>query len=93
MEEKARAVAELFRVLANEKRLLVLCALADGPLEVHSIADRVPGVSKSGLSQHLAALRHAGLVADEKHGLYVTYSIADERVTRLLDTVKREFCD
>ncbi len=28
MEEKARAVAELSRVLANEKRLLVLCALA-----------------------------------------------------------------
>lgn len=92
IEEKAREVAGLFRALANEKRLLVLCALADGPLEVHEIAERAPAMSKSGLSQHLAALRQAGLVVDEKHGLYVTYAVADDKVLRLLETVKREFC-
>lgn len=92
MEEKARAVADLLKVLANENRLFILCALADGPREVHEIAEKLPGLSKSGLSQHLASLRHAGLVSDEKHGLYVTYSIADERVLRLLETMKREFC-
>lgn len=93
IEEKAREVAALFHALANEKRLLVLCALADGPLEVHEIAESMPEMSKSGLSQHLAALRQAGLVMSEKHGLYVTYSVADDKVLRLLETVKREFCE
>ena len=39
MEEKAKKIAELLKLLANEHRLLILCALVQGPLtvgEIHS---------------------------------------------------------
>ncbi len=34
MEEKAKKIAELLKILANEHRLLILCALMQGPLAV-----------------------------------------------------------
>ena len=34
MEEKAKNIAELLKILANEHRLLILCALGKGPLTV-----------------------------------------------------------
>ena len=32
MEEQAKKIADLFKLLANEHRLLILCALLKGPL-------------------------------------------------------------
>lgn len=93
MEERAREVAELFRILSNEKRLLILCALLDGPLTVGQIAEHVDGISLPGISQHLTALRGAGIVSSTKEGQHVVCSIADARISSLFDTVKREFCD
>ena len=33
MEEKAKKIAELLKILANEHRLLILCALMQGRLQ------------------------------------------------------------
>lgn len=92
MEEQAKEVAQVFKVLSNEKRLLIMCALFDGPLTVNEIAERVPGISLPGISQHLTALRNAGVISSEKHGQHVVCSIADPRFEALFDVVKREFC-
>ena len=40
LEEQARQVAELLGRLANENRLLILCALEDGPKTVGQIGKR-----------------------------------------------------
>ncbi|HHY53412.1 MAG TPA: winged helix-turn-helix transcriptional regulator, partial [Clostridiales bacterium] len=45
MEENAKRVAELLKVLANENRLLILCALMSGPKTVSEIAPYVPGIT------------------------------------------------
>ncbi len=42
MEEQAKTIAELLKLLANEHRLLILCALIKGQLTVGDIHKCVP---------------------------------------------------
>ncbi|RNL20602.1 hypothetical protein DMP07_03170 [Slackia faecicanis] len=59
---------------------------------VAQIAEHVPGISLPGPSQHLAALKAAGVLSSEKQGQRVAYSLADERIARLMAQVRRDFC-
>lgn len=92
MEEKAKQVAELLKLLANESRLLLLCALLEHPMTVGELGEHTPKIGQSALSQHLHALRSAGLVADRRNGQYVVYSVADERVRVLLAVLREQYC-
>ena len=42
MEEQAKRIAELLRLLANEHRLLILCALMEGPRTVGELHTFTP---------------------------------------------------
>ena len=42
MEEQAKKIAELLKLLANEHRLLILCALIQGKLTVGEIHKHAP---------------------------------------------------
>ncbi len=88
---EAKQVAELLKLLANENRLLLLCALLERPMTVGELGEHTP-TSASALSQHLHALRSAGLVADQRRGQYVVYSVADERVRVLLAVLREQYC-
>lgn len=44
MEEKAKKIAELLKLLANEQRLLILCALIKEPLSVGKIHEFTPNI-------------------------------------------------
>lgn len=92
MREQAREIAKLMGQLANENRLLVLCALLEGPKTVGELAEEVPDISGPALSQHLHKLREGGLIRAEKHAQFVQYSIRDERLRSLMDVLKREYC-
>ena len=89
--EDARALAGLLGLLANENRLLLLCALLDGPRTVGELAGEVP-VSLPALSQHLHRLRDAGLVESEKQGQFVRYSLLDQRLRAVIAVLRREYC-
>ncbi len=93
MEEKAKKIAELLKLLANEHRLLILCALMKGPLTVGEIHSFTPNITASALSQHLNQLRMAGILESEKQGMNVIYRIRDQRVTALLGAVKECYCE
>jgi len=82
----AHSAADLLRVLANARRLQVLCALRQGELSVGRIADHV-GLSQSALSQHLARLRQDGVVATRRQGQTIFYRIADPDVMTILEAV------
>ena len=84
----AHSAAHLLRVLANEHRLQVLCALRPGELSVGQIADHV-GLSQSALSQHLARLRLDGVVTTRRQGQIIFYRIADPDVMTVLEAVSR----
>lgn len=92
LEEKAAEVAGVLRMLANEKRLLILCHLAkEGEISVTPLAALV-GLSQSALSQHLARLREDGLVATRREGQVLHYRISDDRIRHLLETLYEIYC-
>ncbi|MDR3122016.1 MAG: metalloregulator ArsR/SmtB family transcription factor [Clostridiales bacterium] len=93
MEDKAKIVAELLKILANENRLLILCALIEGEKTVNEIAGFVPKITQPALSQHLSLLKTAGILRSDKQGVYVAYSIADLRVTEVIATLKKYYCE
>lgn len=92
MEERAKKVAELLKLLANEHRLLLLCALMKGRLTVGEIHKYVPNITASALSQHLNQMKTAGILSSEKHGMNVIYWIRDERVIVLIESIKEQYC-
>ena len=86
LDDDPHAAAELLRLLANEHRLEVLCALRTGELSVGQLSGRV-GLSQSALSQHLARLRADGVVATRRAAQTIFYRIADEEVLAILEAV------
>ena len=93
MEEQAKKIAELLKLLANEHRLLILCALIKGSLTVGEIHKYVPNITGSALSQHLNQMKTAGILSSEKQGMNVIYKISDKRVIALIDSIKKEYCE
>ena len=92
LKAKAGQVADLLRVLANNRRLLILCRLVEcGEATVGRLADDVE-LSQSALSQHLARMREEGLVAFRRDAQTLWYRIADPQVEDLLATLHRLYC-
>lgn len=88
----AGEAAAMLRLLANEKRLLILCTLAmRGEANVSEIAEEVD-LGMSALSQHLAKLRDDGLVETRKDQQMVFYRIADPDAAKILKVLKDIYC-
>ena len=92
MTEDAKKIAEMLKNLANENRLLILCALMQQPMTVGALAAFVPSISQSALSQHLSMLKSAGILRSEKNAQSVTYAVADERAAAVVRTLKVYYC-
>jgi ArsR family transcriptional regulator, virulence genes transcriptional regulator len=90
-EESAGRAATLLRLLGNERRLMVLCQLAEGELSVSEIQSRVV-LSQSALSQHLALLREEGIVATRRESQTIYYRIVDHAAMRVIETLAELFC-
>jgi DNA-binding transcriptional ArsR family regulator len=93
MNGKAKKVAELLKILANENRLMILCALIESPHSVSKLAEKVPNITQSALSQHLAVLKSNGILDNTKSGLNIIYSIADHRVEAVINVLKEYYCN
>lgn len=79
--------ARIGKALANPHRIEFLELLAQCPRTVELIAKET-GQSLANASQHLLALREAGLVVSRKDGLFVTYRLADDVVSDLTATLR-----
>jgi DNA-binding transcriptional ArsR family regulator len=83
--DEAVGVAELFKVLGDPTRVLILRTLSDaGELCVHHLAEAV-GMSQSSVSHHLRLLRATALVRGRRVGREVYYRPDDEHVEQLID--------
>jgi DNA-binding transcriptional ArsR family regulator len=73
--------------LADPTRRAVFERLRHGPASVGELASRLP-VSRPAVSQHLKALKDAGLVRDEPRGTARIYSIHTPGLRALRDWVE-----
>lgn len=91
IESHATQAAALLKALANEQRLMILCTLVDGPLSVSELNERV-ALSQSALSQHLAVLRAADIVATKREAQSIRYALPAGIATKIINLLHREFC-
>ena len=71
--------AEIYKILANPKRLEILNILKFRELSAGDLVNIVQ-LPKANVSQHLALLRHTRLVTVRRNGLNIYYKIADPRI-------------
>lgn len=92
MEQHAKLVADLLKVLANENRLLILCYLIESPMTVTELTNKITNITQSALSQHLSILKAHRIVDSSKKGQNITYSISDERILSVIEVLKSKYC-
>ena len=71
--------ALIYKILANSKRLEILNILKIRETSVEDLLT-ITRLPKANLSQHLALLRHNGLIVPRREGLNVYYHIVDPRI-------------
>ncbi len=82
--------AEFFKALAHPVRIRILELLRIGPLSVTQIQEAT-GAPGSSVSQQLAVLRGQNILATERRGTTIIYSVADAEIFELLDAARRIF--
>ena len=79
-------VAQLFNVLSDPNRLMLLQALHAGPLTVNELVE-ASGLKQANVSKQLALLHTHHLVKRERDGTFIRYEIADPMVFSLCNLV------
>nr|WP_244638224.1 MULTISPECIES: metalloregulator ArsR/SmtB family transcription factor [Clostridium] len=92
MLDKAKEVSEVLKVLANENRLLLVCHLLEKPMTVSELNESLSNLTQSAISQHLAMLKAHKIVDYNKKGLTSTYFILDQRVSKLVEVLRDNYC-
>lgn len=80
--------AEILRALADPTRRAVFEQLIQREMTVSELKAGF-SVSQPAISQHLAALRGAGLVAERREGRFAYYRAAPEGLAPLIDWIDR----
>ena len=77
----------LLRTLASVHRLRIIHLLGSGSLEVHELADQL-GLQQAATSQHLAAMRAAGLVEGDRDGRAMRYRLSDPQINTVCELMR-----
>jgi DNA-binding transcriptional ArsR family regulator len=91
MQVQACEAAGFLKILANDRRLMILCELLKGERSVSEL-EEIVGLSQSALSQHLARLRRSHLVKTRRESQTIHYSIADPGVTKVIGALYDLYC-
>lgn len=91
MKKNSIKAEKMLKLLANSKRLLILCNLLRKECSVNELSELV-GLSQSALSQHLAKMRQEGLVITNKQGTTSYYRINKPEVEAILSTLYLIYC-
>ena len=87
-----RKSADVFKALANPNRLLIVDALNAGERCVAELTELV-GLDMSTVSNHLAVLRNVGLLADERRGTQVFYTLKTKCVMNIFCCLDEFYAD
>ena len=88
VEKRYEARARIIKALAHPTRLFMVDELSKGERCVCELRDMV-GADISTVSKHLALLKAAGILADDKRGLQVFYRLKTPCVLGIFDCVEK----
>ncbi|VVN79837.1 ArsR/SmtB family transcription factor [Pseudomonas fluorescens] len=91
LRANADAAGKLIKALANPDRLLLLCQLSKGELNVSDL-EALLGIQQPTLSQQLAVLRREELVKTRREGKQVYYRISSSAALAVIHVLYRHFC-
>ena len=81
--------ASILKTIASPRRLEMIHLLGEmGPMEVRRLAEHF-GMPQPTVSQHLAALRSAGLVEAVRAGREVRYKLVDPEIVAACDLMRQ----
>ncbi len=90
-EASAGDAARLLKALSSHARLMILCRIGDGEMQVADLFADLQ-LSQSALSQHLARLRVDGVVTARREGTAMFYRIADPAAMKVIGTLADIYC-
>ncbi len=90
--EELRGMETFFKVLGDPTRLRILHALLAGELCVCDLGETL-GMSVSAVSHQLAVLKSARLVSHRREGKVVFYSLSDDHVSSVLESMRTHLAE
>ncbi|MFM9154259.1 MAG: ArsR/SmtB family transcription factor [Methylocystis sp.] len=91
-KSKAHTAADMMKNYAQPQRLMILSFLAHGEKTVGEI-DEATQIGQPALSQQLAELRHANLIANRREAKSVYYTLMNKRVLDCIKQIERLFAE
>ena len=79
--------AEICKTLTNPKRIEILNALKTDERTVTDLVN-ILGASKANVSQHLAVMRHKGILTTRREGVNIFYRVANPKVIEACTLMK-----
>ncbi len=71
--------AEICKTLTNSKRIEILSTLKNKEKTVTELVTAL-GASKANVSQHLAVMRHRGILATRRNGVNIYYRVTNPKI-------------
>ena len=91
MIEKCEEVSAVLKSLSHPVRLKVLCQVIEGERSVNELTEFC-GISQSAMSQFLVRMRAEGILSSRRESTFVYYSLADDKLKKLLRSIKEIYC-
>ena len=85
--EDPKKASSFLKSLANDNRLVIVCALANGEHNVSQLEDLL-GIRQPTLSQQLARLRTDGIVSTRRKSKKIFYSLASKEAERVISMLR-----
>src|SRR5512136_827338 len=76
-------ITDMLQIIGQPSRLQILLGIGEGEACVCHL-EAMLGMRQAHLSQHLMALREAGLVTDRRESRFIFYRLADPRLLTIL---------
>lgn len=91
MQESVIDLVTSLKSLANKDRLIILCHLTSRELNVSQI-EEMTQINQPTLSQQLMMLRKSDVVMTRREGKQIFYSIKDQNLVQMLNTLHDLYC-
>jgi len=77
MKDKLKSMAEVFKALGDQKRLMIIKMLASNSGETLCVTDVAKnlGITQPAATQHIRVLKNVGLLDENRKGYRVYYAI------------------